>query len=231
MDNYKRKFYHSLVIPTFFVFVIWFVKIIEILLNSNFSTLGIYPLKIEGLSGVFLAPLIHGDFNHLFANTMPLWVLLLGLFYFYSPISYKVLIFIYIVSGIWVWFSGRFAYHIGASGVIYGLAAFITISGIMRNHIRLMALALVVVFLYGGLIWGIFPGPPNISWESHLLGSIAGVIMAIYYRKTPVAEDMPLWVKFSDIPEDENDEEDNNDEKKTNNDYFGYTNNTHNLKN
>jgi membrane associated rhomboid family serine protease len=109
-------------------------------------------------------------------------VLGVGLFYFYRPIAPKVFILIYLVSGFWLWFGGRPGYHIGASGIIYGLAAFLFLSGVLRKYTRLMALSLLVVFLYGSLIWGIFPLDMRTSWEGHLYGAIAGLIIAVYYK-------------------------------------------------
>lgn len=85
--------------------------------------------------------------------------------------------------GIWVWVGGRSGYHIGASGLVYGLASFLFFSGVIRNDIRLLAISLLVVFLYGSMIWGIFPIFPQVSWESHMLGGISGLVLAIYYRK------------------------------------------------
>jgi membrane associated rhomboid family serine protease len=91
-------------------------------------------------------------------------------------------ILIYLISGIWLWFGGRPAYHIGASGIIYGFASFLFISGIIRKYIPLMAISLLVAFLYGGLIWGVLPIDMKISWEGHLYGGIAGIVVAFYYK-------------------------------------------------
>jgi len=182
MNQEKKKFYYSLLFPAFFVIIIWLIKITETVLDAHFYTLGIYPLRVENLHGIITAPLVHGDWGHLAANTFPLLVLGVGLFYFYRPISIKVFVLIYLFSGVWLWLGGRPSYHIGASGLIYGLAAFLFFSGLLRKNTRLMAISLLVVFLYGGLIWGVLPIDSKISWEGHLYGGIAGVILAFYYK-------------------------------------------------
>jgi len=196
----KKRFYLSLVFPLFFLSICWLIKISEYVFEINLSTLGVYPLKLKGVPGIFLSPLIHGDFNHLIANSIPLLTLSIGLFYFYHKISYKIFFLIYIITGIWVWFGAREAYHIGASGVVYGLASFIFVSGVIRNSVQLMSIALIVVFLYGSMVWGILPIEEGVSWESHLLGSVSGLILAIIYRK-----EGPKRIKFE--WEDEDDDE------------------------
>lgn len=182
MNFEKKKFLISLFFPFLFIGSIWIVKTSELILNEDFSSFGLYPLKIKGIIGIFTSPFIHGNMDHLIANSIPLLVLGTALFYFYAKVSYKVFFLIYIMTGIWVWFGGRPSYHIGASGIVYGLAGFIFTSGVILKNIRLLAISLLVVFLYGSMIWGVLPMDPKISWESHLLGLIAGIILAIYYR-------------------------------------------------
>jgi membrane associated rhomboid family serine protease len=104
------------------------------------------------------------------------------LFYFYRPVAFRVFFLTWIITGILVWLGGRSSYHIGASGLIYGFASFLFFSGIIRNNINLMAISLLVVFLYGGLVWGILPYDYKISWESHLFGALTGLALAITYR-------------------------------------------------
>nr|MQY79897.1 rhomboid family intramembrane serine protease [Bacteroidota bacterium] len=143
---------------------------------------GIYPLKLKGLKGIILSPLVHANFRHLLDNSLPLLILGVAIFYFYSKVAYRVFFLTYIMVGIWVWFGGREAYHIGASGLIYGFASFLFFSGILLGEVRLLAISLLVVFLYGSMVWGIFPIKKGISWESHMLGAIAGLILSFYYR-------------------------------------------------
>jgi len=187
MNTEKKSLIYSLTYPLLFVFLLWIIKIAESLIHADFGFLGIYPLKPEGLLGIITAPLIHGDFKHLFSNSVPLIVLGGCLFYFYKELSVKTFILIYLITGIWVWFGARDAYHIGASGVVYGLASFLFFSGIIRRDMQLLAITLLVTFLYGSLVWGVIPDffpEKNISWESHLMGLIAGFVLAVYFRKS-----------------------------------------------
>jgi len=180
---YRKKFLLSLIIPLTFIFLIWLVKIIELLFEADFSGFGIYPLTVRGLPGIIFSPFIHADFNHLFNNSLPLLLLSVALFYFYSEVALKVFSLTYLLTGILVWLGGREAMHIGASGIIYGLASFLFFSGIIRRYFRLVALSLLVVFIYGEMLWGIFPGiSKNVSWESHMLGFFSGIFLAIVYR-------------------------------------------------
>jgi membrane associated rhomboid family serine protease len=182
----EKKMLRSLVIPFMMVLLMWAVRVIQTIGGYDFSFLGILPLKWQSLHGIITTPFVHADFSHLLANSVPLIILGSALFYFYKDMALRILLAIWIFSGFWVWIAARPAFHIGASGIVYGLAAFILFSGIIRKHTGLMALALVVVFLYGSLIWGIFPEffpEKNISWEAHLFGLVAGVALAFYYRK------------------------------------------------
>jgi membrane associated rhomboid family serine protease len=186
MITERKKFLHSLVFPSFFLFILWTIKFVEVFLDTDFHKLGIYPLKPEGLVGIIFAPLIHSNINHLISNSVSLYVLMIGVFYFYSRVSYRVFIFSYIITGFWVWISARPAYHIGASGLIYAFGAFLITSGIIKKDKRLMALSFIVIFIYGSMIWGVFPGNPQISWESHLLGMFSGILLAVFYKNEPL---------------------------------------------
>jgi membrane associated rhomboid family serine protease len=182
MDE-KKKFYHSLVFPLFFLFLIWFTRFTEVGLEVSFVQFGVFPHKWHGLIGILTAPLIHADIKHLFDNSVPVFVLSLAIFYFYREIAYRIFFIVYLVSGFLVWIVGREAYHIGASGLIYGFAAFLFFSGVLRKNINLLAISLLVTFLYGSLIWGILPYDYQVSWESHLMGGLTGIFLAAYYRK------------------------------------------------
>ncbi len=199
----KRRFFISLVFPALFLLLLWLIKLVETTLDLNFAFWGIYPLSVKGLKGILLSPLVHADYKHLINNSIPLFILGVSIFYFYSKVAFRVFFLIYIMVGIWVWFGGRPAYHIGASGLVYGFASFLFFSGIIRNHISLMAISLLVVFLYGGMIWGIFPIYEKVSWESHMLGSIAGLFLAFYYRHEGPQKPGYFWEE-----EEEEEEED-----------------------
>jgi membrane associated rhomboid family serine protease len=173
-----------MLVPGMFVFLMWLVKIIELLFDIDLTHLGIYPLTGQGLWGILFSPLIHAGFGHLINNSLPVFFLGTFLFYFYSEIALKISLLIWFITGAAVWLSGREAWHIGASGIIYGLASFLFFSGIIRRHFRLAGLSLLVVFLYGSMVWGIFPDVyKEVSWESHMTGFIIGIILAIAYRK------------------------------------------------
>lgn len=178
----KKRLFYSLLFPGGFVVLLWIIKGIELALEADFASMGVYPMETKGLWGIVMGPLIHGDLGHLAANSVPLLILGTGIFYFYRPISLNVFFFIYFTSGMMLWFGGREGYHIGASGLVYGFAAFLFLSGILRKHIRLMAISLLVVFLYGGMVWGVLPIDPNVSWEGHLFGGLAGFVVAFYYK-------------------------------------------------
>jgi membrane associated rhomboid family serine protease len=193
---YRKKFFLSILVPGIFVFILWLIKISEILFQTDFSFLGIYPLELKGLPGILLSPLVHENFKHLISNSVPLILLGSGLFYFYSDVALKVSGWIYLLTGIFVWIGGREAWHIGASGIVYGLASFLFFSGIFRRYYRLVALSLLVVFLYGSMIWGMVPELyRNVSWESHIMGFVAGIIMAIVYRKQGPQEPVVEWMQ------------------------------------
>jgi membrane associated rhomboid family serine protease len=204
VNDGKKKFITSLIFPFGFVFLLWGVKISEIVFSLNFTTLGILPGSVNGLPGILLAPLIHANIKHLFSNSLPILFLGCGIIYFYRNASYKVILIIYLGTGILDWLFARKAYHIGASGIIYGFVTFLFFSGIIRRDTRAVALALLVTFLYGSLIWGILPIDSGISWESHLFGSIMGIFCAFLYKRSDPA------VKYD--WEYENDDEKINDD-------------------
>jgi membrane associated rhomboid family serine protease len=200
MSEEKKKLFRSLIYPVSFVLLLWLVKIFEISFGINIISLGIFPRKISGLIGIITAPLIHADFNHLISNSLPLLVLGLGISYSYPTSSKKLFLGVYILHGLFVWIFARQAYHIGASGLVYGFVAFLFFSGIIRRDNRSIALALIVTFLYGGLTWGILPIKAEISWESHLFGSLVGILFAFIFRK---ADPAPKY----DWETEENDQE------------------------
>lgn len=166
-----------------FVALIVFVKLAENYLGYKGIKLGVFPRTLEGLIGIITAPFIHGDWRHLFNNAFPLIVLGTSLRFFYKEISKEVFFWSWLMSGLWLWSIGRPSFHIGASSLVYALASFLFFSGLVRKHTRLMAVSLIVVFLYGSLIWGIFPTKTHISWEGHLSGGIAGALLAWWFRE------------------------------------------------
>ncbi len=200
----KHQFLNSLVYPFIFVFTIVVIFFIEVIFEINLSNYGIYPRNLSGLKGVLFAPFLHGDASHLINNAIPLLILGTTLFYFYKEIALKVFLWIFLMGGFWTWVSAREAMHIGASGVIYGLFSFLLISGFIRRNIQLIAISFFVVFIYGSMIWGIFPIKKHISFESHFWGFVAGLILAIYYRKQGPQKKVHHWEE-DDEDEDEDD--------------------------
>jgi len=198
MTNEKRKFLLSLYYPLGFILLIWIIKIIEILLNTSFIKYGLLPHHFSGLIGIVTYPLIHANISHLVSNSIPLLFLGAGLIYFYPAAAFKIFTLIYFVPGVLIWLFARTAYHIGASGIIYGLVNFFFFSGIIRRDNRSIALALLVTFLYGSLVWGILPIDKSISWEGHLFGSLTGIFCAFLFRKY----DPPKKYEWEDEPDD-----------------------------
>lgn len=204
---YRKKFFLSLIIPGILVFLMWLTRIIEILFEIDLVHLGIYPLSLKGLPGILFSPFIHEDFRHLFNNSLPLLMLSVALFYFYSEIAFRIFSITYILTGMLVWLGGREAWHIGASGLVYGLASFLFFSGIIRKYYRLTALSLLIVFIYGEMVWGLFPGIyKNISWESHMLGFVSGIFLALLYRNEGPQRPVYDWMEEEEEEEVVSDE-------------------------
>lgn len=191
-----------LAIPLYFVLFLWIVFWFEMKYGYNFNKYGIYPRTFKGLRGIVFSPFIHGDIKHLYHNSIPLFVLLLALVYFYRSIALKILIYGALISGFLTWFFARNSYHIGASGIIYLLFSFLFFSGVFRKNSRLIAVALVVIFLYGSMIWYILPVKEGVSWEGHLFGFLIGLIFAFIYRRKGLQKFKYPWEKEDYLPDD-----------------------------
>ncbi|MGB5508609.1 rhomboid family intramembrane serine protease [Robiginitalea sp.] len=184
-DTHYRYTNAVVLVPLAFLLGIWLVYYTELRLGINLNNWGIYPRTLKGLRGLLTAPGIHGSLEHLYNNSIPLVVLTAALFYFYRDIAWKTLILGILLSGGITWLIGRPSYHIGASGLIYVLASFIFFKGIFTRYYRLVALSLGVVFVYGSMLWYIFPVLDGISWEGHLGGFLTGLVLALLL-KTPL---------------------------------------------
>lgn len=204
-DVPRKRMARAAVLPALAVLVIWLVHLLNVGLELGLHRWGVLPRSIVGLPGILFSPFIHGDFEHLFNNSVPLFLLGWSLIYFYPRKAGNVVLVTWLVSGIWVWISARGNYHIGASGVVYGLATFLFFSGVLRKQRTLMALSLLVAFLYGSMVWGVLPIFPRISWESHLWGGLAGALMAVLYRNVPPAVQDPPHIVFDDDDDDDED--------------------------
>lgn len=179
----NRSLIGSSVVPFRLVFLMWLVYTVEFVYQVNLGWLGIRPRTATGLIGIFTAPLVHGNLAHLVSNTVPLLFLGVVLFYFYPRIGGGVFMRCYLITNALVWLlSPRVSYHIGASGLIYGLSAFLIFFGIMRKDFGSLFISIVVFLMYGGIFYGIFPGSPHVSWESHLAGAVVGLVTAYLYK-------------------------------------------------
>ncbi|MDZ7738909.1 MAG: rhomboid family intramembrane serine protease [Bacteroidales bacterium] len=199
---FRKKLLLSMLLPGAFIVLLWLILFLQSQLESGLYFLGIYPLKAEGLHGIITSPFVHSDSEHLFNNSVPLFVLATAVFFFYSEIAIRVTVYSWLLTGLFVWIAGREAWHVGASGLVYSLASFLFFSGFLRKHFRLIALSLLVVFLYGSMVWGMFPFVDiHVSWESHMLGAGAGLILAILYRKEGPQRKLPDWYYEEDDDE------------------------------
>ena len=153
------------------------------------------------MKGIITAPLIHGDWNHLVSNTLPLLALGLLIFVFYKKVALKSFALIYLLTGIAVWLFGRNVFHIGASGVVYGLVSFVFWSGIFRRNVKSIVLALIILIMYSGYFLGVVPGQEGISWESHLLGALAGILVAYIFKNEIEQDEIPIVYQLEESNE------------------------------
>ena len=212
MDNKaeRRKFLGSLIVPLLIVAVMWVVKIIEVSLNIDFGRYGVMPHTAHGLIGIFTLPFLHGSWEHLLSNSVPILVLGTALYYCYPALANRVLLITYLASGLITWCIGNpESTHIGASALVYGLNFFLISSGFIRGNRMLIVISLIMVFLYGSFIWGMIPSlaiPQNISWEGHLSGAIIGVLLAVFLRKEGPQKEVYHWEDEEDNEEEINDD-------------------------
>lgn len=177
-------FRQSMLYALSFTFLLWVIKGYEGITGNDLGYLGIFPRTLKGVIGIVTSPLIHGDSFHLLSNTFPIIMLGAGLFYFYNEIAKKVFILIYFLTSLSVWMVARQAYHIGASGLIYGLLSFLFFIGLFRKDSASMTISLIVLLLYSGMLGGLFPADQRISYESHIMGSFVGLAIAFFYRNS-----------------------------------------------
>jgi len=206
----QRSFKLALKIALFMMGLLWLILFIDSVLGLGLHRFGLRPRHAEGLVGIFSAPLLHGSAEHLFSNTLPLVISLTTILYLYPRAAMRVIPIIWMGSGLLAWIIGRPSLHFGASGFVYGLLAYVFISGILRLDMRSVAVSVMVWFLYGSMIWGVLPIRPNMSWELHLSGAILGVAMAIAFRRwdvTPVKrysweddDSVPEWFPLQEKP-------------------------------
>ncbi|MBU2928735.1 rhomboid family intramembrane serine protease [Winogradskyella psychrotolerans] len=188
------KYSNNIIIyPLMIMFANWLVFWYQVRIDSGIKAFGIRPQTLEGLLGIVTSPFLHGDINHIYNNSIPLFVLTVALFYFYNNIAWKVIGFGILLSGFMTWLIASSGNHIGASGLVYVLVSFIFFKGIFAKHYRLIALSLVVIFLYGSMIWYVFPIKSGMSWEGHLSGLITGLVFALIFRKQVAKPERYKW--------------------------------------
>ena len=207
MDPDKKETYSAMIYTLLIISLPWLVYLIEIFSSIKLTQFGLYPLEWKGLVGIITMPVLHEGANHLMSNTPSLFLLIFGLFLFYSKTSWQILLYLYLTSGMMTWLMGRAdSVHVGASGLVYALAAFHFVSGVIRKVPRQMAFALLVAFLYGGFIWAFFPSLyqyTSVSWEGHLSGMLAGITFAFYFRQSgPPPPVDPFLTEDDEVIED-----------------------------
>lgn len=202
----RQRLHFALLFTMAFLLAIWGVFIIDNVLDLGLRAHGNRPRELNGLKGILTYPFLHSGLEHLWNNTAAFFVLNSLLFYFYRSLAVRVWLILFIASGTLLWLFGGGGNHIGASGIVYGLASFLFFSGVVRKNLLLLRVSLVVVFLYGGLVWWMLPIKEHISWEGHLAGAFTGLALAFIFRnrgpKNPIYkyeiseaahEDLPEW--------------------------------------
>ena len=146
----RKRIKLSIIPAIVLLFFIWIIFVIDYMkvVPFNFSKLGIYPLKVEGLAGIILSPFVHASFSHLLSNSVPLLIMVSMIFYFYNQIAFKSISLLWLLSGVFTWIIGRNAYHIGASGLVFAMVFFLFFSGLFRKYIPLVAVSMIVIFIY-----------------------------------------------------------------------------------
>ncbi|MEJ8568253.1 rhomboid family intramembrane serine protease [Elongatibacter sediminis] len=179
----QANFSLALRVSLAFVALLWAILLADGLFGLDLYRFGLRPGRVSGLVGIVTAPLLHGGAGHLFNNSIPLVVATTAILYLYPNSALRAIPLIWLGSGLLGWFIGRPSLHFGASGLLYGLLAFVFVGGVLRRDMRSVSVSMLVGFLYGAMIWGVFPIRPNMSWELHLTGAMMGVLLAFVFRR------------------------------------------------
>ncbi|HZG00007.1 MAG TPA: rhomboid family intramembrane serine protease [Chitinophagales bacterium] len=202
-DIQRKKIFVSIYISALLVASMGLVHLLQIALGTHWYAWSIEPREITGLRGILFAPMLHSDWEHYVSNAVAMLVLFAVTIFFYRLVAYRVLVWVWLLDGIGVWLLGRDSFHLGASGLVYGLAAFLLFSGMLRKNRSLTAISMFVVVGYGGLIWGMMPVLDHISWEAHLFGFLAGIALSVVYRtQGPQNDPLPEWYHEEDSDDD-----------------------------
>ncbi len=192
MAESRRNIFKLIQFPVYLVAILWVVHILKVSGILNYRSFGLMPRETSGIVGIFTSPFIHGNFQHLISNSVPLFVMTFIIVFFYRRIAYQSMLLIYVLTGLAVWaFARANVIHIGASGVVYGLVSFVFWTGIFRRNVKSIILALVIMMLYSGLFLGVLPNQPGISWESHLFGGLVGILIAFVMKDAQEADEEP----------------------------------------
>lgn len=198
----------SITLAFCFTLLLWSVKLAESLTGVSLHQLGVYPQSASGLIGIITAPLIHGSWQHLISNTLPTLVLGSMLIYGYPKSRWWVLATTWTLSGLGVWLFARSSYHIGASGLGHGIFFFLFVVGILRRDSRSSALLMVAFFMYGTMLWTIFPYEPGVSFESHLFGALSGAVCAFIFRHSDPKPEKKTYTWEDETADSDWDDED-----------------------
>jgi len=182
MGEKNNGFFQQLLFPIGIVALMWLVKIFEVAKGSKLTRLGIFPRDWDGVVGIITAPFIHSDWQHLISNSLPMLMLMSIVMVFYKKVAIPSIVIITILTGFTVWLFARESYHVGASGVVYGLVSFLAWTGVFRRNLKSIILALVILMMYGGYFHGIVPTKEGVSWESHLFGGMVGIFTAFLFK-------------------------------------------------
>jgi membrane associated rhomboid family serine protease len=192
-ERARANFRLAVKIALGFVALIWLIQLLNWALDLGPEDFGVRPRQLAGLLGILFAPLVHGGFAHLIANSLPLLVLGTAMLYLYPSAALRVLPAVYLGPGVAVWLFAGGGVHIGASGLVYGLVSYIFVAGLIRRDRRAIAASLLVCFMYGALVWGVLPIEPGVSWETHLAAALIGLLLAIALRRL----DIPLRARYT----------------------------------
>lgn len=184
----KNDLIRGIVISLSMIGIFWIVKSVELVFHVDFGHFGIFPRSLHGFAGILSSPFIHGNLDHILSNSVAFFWSVTVLYFFYRTAATRVLLVVYLFTGLGVWIAARGdSYHVGASGIVYGVLSFVLFSGFFKRERETLALSLAILFIYGfSFFYGLFPEELDasmISWESHLIGAIVGAVCSVYFGK------------------------------------------------